>query len=511
MRVKFKNKRRLFSNRYLLYTALGLLLIFLLTVNCSPGIQNLSSQGLKNEAESSAATLPEEQDAPLAEAAYNLSDELWADALEGGPQGATKPSGTGNISLELKDANLIDVLSMLAYRMDVNILFLGEPDTITFKSENLSPLTTFQLLLQSYQPTQQAQGTQNDLDYLVLGRNYIVGNRDRLHQNFFNRMLLTRFGLHYVSAEAMESYIQSLDVPVQSLTVDANQQALWVQGTPVTLGKVREVINSLDVLENAAFAAGGSRKIRMPVATAAGARAEEELEALVDLLSILLDGFRDGRTDMGWVTWDHPDPIPYIVMDWNNPVIRPYDIKMKITRDFAGDYSNQIRYLIAEGTAANIDLVNQMIEAIASTPNSPLSFEQFDSGPVADENSRNGQGEQSAGSAGQGGSTLQYVPEIKPMKEVYNTTYTVKVSAVPPEGGSLSGGGVYQEGSLVTVSAQPAAGYQFVRWIENGAQISEAKSTVFYLYSNRALEAVFIKAPPEEAEPADEAALSAQD
>ena len=487
--MRSKNSKSIFSDRRLLFAALGLVLLFLITANCGLNSEGLfigASAGNEPGVERAGSSvpgdnsLPDDQDQRLSDQVYNMSDELWADAIEGGaPGGAVTPSSTGTVSIDVRDANIIDVLSMLAYRMDVNILFLGGPDTITFKSENLSPLTTFQLVLQSYVPTQNVQTVQNDLDYLVLGRNYIVGNRERLHSDFFNRMLLTRFGLFYVSAEAMQSYIEDLEIPIQSLTVDANQQALWMQGTPVTLGKAREVINALDVMENAAFAEGGSRKIRMPVATAAGPRAEEELEALIDLLSILLDGFRDGRTEMGWVTWDHPDPIPYIIMDWDNPIIKPYDIKMKITRDFAGDYSNQIRYLIAEGTAANIDLVNQMIQAIAGTPNSPLSFEQYESVPEENDNNNGG--------------TVQYVPENRQQTVTYSNTYTVSLNAVPPEGGSLSGSGTYNEGSAVTISAKPGDGYEFVRWIDGGSQLSTSRSTTFYIYSNRTIEAVFIK------------------
>lgn len=501
-----KKKPNLVFGRPLYLAAFGLLLIFLLTVNCCPPANFLKKQ-TSTKALGSDLAKAETQNLPLAEDTFKIHDELWADAIEGGPSGTpVTPSTSGTISLDVKDADLIDVLSMLAYRMDVNILFLGESDKITFKSENLSPLTTFQLLLQSYVPTQQAQGAQHDLDYIILGRNYIVGNRDRLHQDFSNRMLLTRFGLFYVSGEAMQGYIESLEIPVQSLTVDANQQALWMQGTPMMLGKAREVINSLDVMENAAFAEGGSRKIRMPVATASGERAEEELEALIDLLSILLDGFRDGRTDMGWVTWDHPDPIPYIVMDWNKPIIKPYDIKMKITRDFAANYENQIRYLIAEGTAANIDLVNQMIASIAATPNSPLSFERMDHAPGENEAADGGNGGDAGSNAVQ-----QYAPAPQPEKQSYTKTYSVKLGPVPPEGGTLSGSGTYNEGSLVSISAVPAAGYQFVRWIESGAQLSASASTTFYLYADRTIEAVFSEIPAAEAGDGDELEASEEE
>ncbi len=459
-----------FDRRWLL-SGLVIIALFVATINCTlcdkylppamAGTEQLQSEPVSTE-------LGEELlvQQPLSGDTVYLSDQLWADVTESITTPRPTTPGTSTISLDVRNANLLDVLSLLAYKLDMNIIFLEQPSQITIKTESLSPLTTFQIVLQK-----------EGLDYLTIGRNYIVGQRDRLYSDFTNRMLLTRYSLFYVSPSAMEGYLSELGLPLQSLAVDSNQQAIWLQGTPMTLGKARELINTLDVMENAAFAEGGARKIRMPVATATGGRAEEELEALIDLLSILLDGFRDGRTDMGWVTWDHPDPIPYIYMDWDNPIIKPYDIKMKITRDFAGDYTSQIRYLIAEGSPANIELVNQMISAIAGTPSSPITF-----GAVAEEPVNSN-----------GGDTVQWVPNATQQQSVARQSYSVAVSAVPQQGGSLSGSGSYTEGSTVTVTANPSTDYEFVRWIENGAELSTGSSYTFYIYSNRSLEAVFVK------------------
>ncbi len=467
MRRKRSKSAEFTINRCLLFGTIGLLALALVTVNCTLNLDDISIMDIPAaESEDSGLidavglVMDETQinPLPLADGSAFMSGDLWADITDTitTPQPAhTSPT---NISLDVSDANLLDILSLLAYKLDVNIIFLGVPTAVTLKTESLSPSTTFQLVLQK-----------EGLDYLVVGRNYIVAERGRLYGSFDNRMLLTRYSLFYVSASAMQGYISELGVPVQSLTVDPNQQAIWMQGTPMTLGKARELINSLDIMENAAFAEGGARKIRMPVATATGSRAEEELEALIDLLSILLDGFRDGRTEMGWVTWDHPDPIPYIYMDWENPIVKPYDIMMKITRDFANDYNSQIRYLIAEGTPDNIELVNQMIAAIAGTPSSPFSF------PGEPETNE----------------TVQWIPSVPQSTNL--PVYSVTLKAVPAEGGILSGNGAYSQGLSVTISVSPTEGYDFVRWIENGFEISTDKTYIFPIYANRSLEAVFIK------------------
>ncbi len=332
MRRSRSKKPRYVIGRQWLYGAIVLIAFLFATVNCTLNneqarLDGFSTAGNPETEQSAGADLERQENKSELqnEKQSVLSDALWADVTDTVP--SPVPTPPDRISLDVYKADLRDVLSLLAYKLDGNILYLDDcelevPRKVSFKTEVLSPVTTLQLLLQKV-----------GLDYLTIGRNYIVGDRGRLYEDFANRMFLTRFDLFYVSANAMEGYVNDLGMPLESLSIDHNQKALWMQGTPMTLGKARELINALDVIDNAAFGEGGGRKIRMPVAQESGNRAEENLEALVNLLSMLLDGFRDDRIDMGWVTWDHPDPVPSIFMDWDSPVIRPYDIKMKISPD----------------------------------------------------------------------------------------------------------------------------------------------------------------------------------
>ena len=494
MRKKRRSNHAYQFDRRLLFVLIGAIFILVATINVNSELsfqdQSLSAVQSETDPVSESpesdvqAEKPEEEITEIEAGNTSvLSDQLWADVGEDITTPRATHNSTDRISINVKDANLLDVLSMLAYKMGVNVIFLEEPSQITLKTDTLSPITTFQIVLQK-----------EGLDYLTIGKNYIVGDRDRLYDDFTNRMFLSRFDLFYVSASDMESYIGELGMSVQSLSVDSNQKALWMQGTPMTLGKARELINTLDVIDNASFAEGGGRKIRMPVATATGNRAQEELEALVDLLSILLDGFRDGRSDMGWVTWDHPDPVPSIYMDWDSPIIKPYDIKMKVTRDFANNSSGQIRYLIAEGTPDNIELVNQMIQAISGAPATPFTFdveeEDFDTNTTE---------------------TVQWVPDNQQQQQsTPRKSYTVNVTGVPSSAGILDGSGSYYEGSSVTITAAPVEGYEFVRWIEGGSEISTSKTHKFTIYSNRVFEAVFISTSQEENNQIDENSDSAE-
>jgi hypothetical protein len=70
-------------------------------------------------------------------------------------------------------------------------------------------------------------------------------------------------------------------------------------------------------------------------------------------------------------------------------------------------------------------------------------------------------------------------------------TYTITVTAKPEEGGTVFGGGTYQEGQSCTVRATPAPGYTFDKWMENGATLSTELSYTFTVNSNRNLVAQF--------------------
>ena len=73
--------------------------------------------------------------------------------------------------------------------------------------------------------------------------------------------------------------------------------------------------------------------------------------------------------------------------------------------------------------------------------------------------------------------------------------YTVSVSANPTNGGTVSGGGTYQQGQSCTVTATPATGFTFLRWTENGSQVSTNASYTFTVTGNRTLVAQFQAVP----------------
>jgi hypothetical protein len=77
------------------------------------------------------------------------------------------------------------------------------------------------------------------------------------------------------------------------------------------------------------------------------------------------------------------------------------------------------------------------------------------------------------------------------VRAVFIPTYTITVSANPPGGGTVSGGGTYAEGTEATVTATPNACYRFVNWTENGTEVSTDASYTFTVTGNRTLVANF--------------------
>jgi len=76
-------------------------------------------------------------------------------------------------------------------------------------------------------------------------------------------------------------------------------------------------------------------------------------------------------------------------------------------------------------------------------------------------------------------------------KEEEDLEYTIEVSAKPEEGGEVDGGGVYEEGETVTVTATANEGYYFVNWTEDGNEVSTESEYTFEAERDRSLTANF--------------------
>ncbi|MBR0177617.1 MAG: T9SS type A sorting domain-containing protein [Bacteroidales bacterium] len=74
-------------------------------------------------------------------------------------------------------------------------------------------------------------------------------------------------------------------------------------------------------------------------------------------------------------------------------------------------------------------------------------------------------------------------------------SYTVNVSANPTDGGTVTGGGTYNQGQSCTVSATANNGYTFVNWKEGNTVVSTNANYTFNVTGNRTLVANFEAQP----------------
>ncbi len=63
-------------------------------------------------------------------------------------------------------------------------------------------------------------------------------------------------------------------------------------------------------------------------------------------------------------------------------------------------------------------------------------------------------------------------------------SYTITVNANPSIGGTVSGGGSYNYGTICTISATPATGYHFVNWTKNGTVVATAPNYNVTVYED---------------------------
>ncbi len=73
----------------------------------------------------------------------------------------------------------------------------------------------------------------------------------------------------------------------------------------------------------------------------------------------------------------------------------------------------------------------------------------------------------------------------------------INASCAPSDGGTVTGTGVYDYGTSVTLTAQPANSFVFDHWTENGDIVSSESSYTFIAYSDRNLVANFYIELPE--------------
>lgn len=129
------------------------------------------------------------------------------------------------------------------------------------------------------------------------------------------------------------------------------------------------------------------------------------------------------------------------------------------------------------GATGNYDY--NAVVTIVATPASGYRFSHWSGDPVAD--------------AGSATTTVSMNAGNRSVTANFIKTWNISVSASPAAGGSVSGGGTYDNGATVTVNAIPAAGYRFDRWTEGTVTVSTNPGYTFTASADRTLVAEFVR------------------
>lgn len=160
------------------------------------------------------------------------------------------------ISIEMRNADIRDVLSAFGLNMNKNIIYTGDATHIDVSIQNVPQKTALEYILKSV-----------GYAYIEDDNAIIVGDRATLSRDFSSNLSISSFRLKYITSDVIASQIESLDIPVKFVTLDNNQKGIWIQGFSNELTKVNELINMLDRPENASADLSGTALLLTPINT----------------------------------------------------------------------------------------------------------------------------------------------------------------------------------------------------------------------------------------------------
>jgi type II secretory pathway component GspD/PulD (secretin) len=150
-----------------------------------------------------------------------------------------KTDGTVVVSIRTAGADMRDIISAIALEMKCSIIFTGEAIRMDLDYREFTLEDALGTLLRT-----------NGMDYFRKGSSLIVGTKEKLTEDFFDSMAITKFTLKYITSDMISDQIDALGLSVQKMTLEENPYAVWVQGFPQELAKVGEIVDLLDRPEN---------------------------------------------------------------------------------------------------------------------------------------------------------------------------------------------------------------------------------------------------------------------
>lgn len=175
--------------------------------------------------------------------------------------------------------------------------------------------------------------------------------------------------------------------------------------------------------------------------------------------------------------------IQYVLNSWSDGGAMSHTVAPTSSRTYTANFTPQYYLTMSAGAGGTVSpsggwKYGVQVVPISATPNSGFRFGSW---------TGSGSGSYS------GNSRSAAVTMNEPITEAasFVRTYSVSTGVSPGGTGLARGGGTFDSGATVTVTASPNACYRFVNWTENGAPVSAAPSYQFTANANRNLVANF--------------------
>jgi len=153
-----------------------------------------------------------------------------------------KTLGYSEITIDVVDADIRDVLSALSVNIGKSIIYLDQPMTVTFRAENTERMQALDLLLKSV-----------DMVYSDIGNVIIAGKHEKMPaaEVIQEQPLIAKLRLNYVNAKVLAEQFDKMGLTLPKIALDTNPNMLWISATPSQLAKANEIKQAIDIPENA--------------------------------------------------------------------------------------------------------------------------------------------------------------------------------------------------------------------------------------------------------------------
>ncbi len=149
-------------------------------------------------------------------------------------------SGPRNVNLDVKNADILDVLKLLAGESGQNIVATQNvKGTVTTSLHNVPLTTALDLIVRT-----------NGLDYRKMGNIYVVGTSDDLNKEFGSAgeeaTQTVAFPIKYANPQDLGKQLSGV-IPANSYTIDPRTDTVIVSGTPEIIQSARNFLALTDV------------------------------------------------------------------------------------------------------------------------------------------------------------------------------------------------------------------------------------------------------------------------